>query len=127
MCDVLVPVSIGELIDKITILQLKKSKISNEDQLANINRELEALQQVKNDLNLQGVEDMQQDLASINNCLWDTEDSIRVCESQKDFGPRFISLARSVYKLNDKRSRVKKDINITFNSSMVEEKSYEDF
>ncbi len=127
MSDVLVPVSVGELIDKITILQIKKIMISNEDQLININRELEALQQVKNDLGLQGVEDMQEDLAAINFCLWDTEDAIRVCESQKDFGPRFISLARCVYKLNDKRSRVKRDININFNSSIVEEKSYEDF
>ena len=127
MSDVLVPVSVGELIDKITILQIKKRMISNGDQLVNVNRELEALQQIKNDLDLQGVEDMQEDLAAVNLLLWDTEDSIRACESQKDFGPRFISLARCVYKLNDKRSRVKRDINITFNSSIVEEKSYEGF
>lgn len=125
MYEVKIPVSIGELVDKITILQIKSKKISNEDQLVNIERELHALEAAHRDLSLVGADGMQAELLAVNRRLWDAEDAIRLAEAEGNFGPEFVALARSVYQLNDIRFSIKKKLNQTFCSSLVEEKSYE--
>lgn len=125
MYEVKIPVSIGELVDKITILQIKSKKISNEDQLVNIERELHALEAAHRDLSLVGADGMQAELLAVNRRLWDAEDAIRLAEAEGHFGPEFVALARSVYQLNDIRFSIKKKLNKTFCSSLVEEKSYE--
>ena len=127
MYDVNIPVSIGELIDKITILQIKSKRISNENQLVNIRRELQALEAARTSLRLVGADGMQAELLEVNSQLWEVEDALRRAESEDDFGPEFVTLARSVYKLNDIRFLIKKNLNKTFRSSLLEEKSYENF
>ena len=124
-----IPVSLGELLDKISILEIKKKKIQNESKLKNIKKELIGLRNVLNKLNidLSQTDDLYKDLYDINLSLWEIEDSIRVLEKNKDFEKQFIDLARSVYITNDKRFEVKNEINKLFNSEYVEEKSYEDY
>ena len=123
------PVSLGEVIDKITILEIKQDNISDADKLKNITTELVQLQQViEQSLNEQQLTQLQQPkqrLKEINQSLWNIEDDIRDCERQQDFGEQFIELARSVYFTNDKRAAVKKEINLAFGSELVEEKSYQ--
>ena len=124
-----IPVSLGELLDKISILEIKKKKIQNESKLKNIKKELIGLRNVLDKLNidLSQTDDLYKDLYDINLSLWEIEDSIRVREKNKDFEKQFIDLARSVYITNDKRFEVKNEINKLFNSEYVEEKSYEDY
>ncbi len=124
-----IPVSLGELLDKISILEIKKKKIQNESKLKNIKKELIGLRNVLDKLNidLSQTDDLYKDLYEINLSLWEIEDSIRVLEKNKDFEKQFIDLARSVYITNDKRFEVKNEINKIFNSEYVEEKSYEDY
>ena len=124
-----IPVSLGELLDKISILEIKKKKIQNESKLKNIKKELIGLRNVLDKLNidLSQTDDLYKDLYEINLSLWEIEDSIRVLEKNKDFEKQFIDLARSVYITNDKRIEVKNEINKIFNSEYVEEKSYEDY
>ena len=124
-----IPVSLGELLDKISILEIKKKKIQNESKLKNIKKELIGLRNVLDKLNidLSQTDDLYKDLYEINLSLWEIEDSIRVLEKNKDFEKQFIDLARSVYITNDKRFEVKNEINKLFNSEYVEEKSYEDY
>lgn len=127
--SILVEVGAGELIDKITILKIKLSRIKTPDKLHNIKHELEVLtkacnQHLKPTKELDHLED---ELRQVNEALWVIEDDIRACEAQKDFGPKFIELARSVYIQNDKRAAIKKSINELYGSSIVEEKSYTDF
>ena len=127
--EVNIPVSLGELLDKISILEIKSKKISNDSKLTNIKKELNGLKKVLEDLNFNFSEtnNLYDELYKINLTLWDIEDSIRILEKDKNFEKDFIDLARSVYITNDKRFQVKNEINKIFNSEYVEEKSYEDY
>ena len=127
--EVNIPVSLGELLDKISILEIKNKKISNDSKLTHIKKELNGLKKVLGDLNFNFSEtkNLYEELYKINLTLWDIEDSIRILEKDKNFGKDFINLARSVYITNDKRFQVKNEINKLFNSEYVEEKSYEDY
>ena len=124
-----IKVSPGELIDKITILKLKNKFIHNENQLKNINMELDILLPIlnKNNLNTDEFEQLSDELYIINNKLWEIEDNIRDKERLSDFGEEFVKLARDVYFTNDKRSEIKKKINILAGSKIIEEKSYSDY
>ncbi len=124
--ELLVEVSVGEVIDKITILEIKERRISDPGKLANVRAELATLNGT-----LDGVlrptpelDRLRRELHDINAALWDIEDEIRECEAAGDFGPRFIELARAVYLTNDRRAAVKKQINLAVGSRLVEEKSY---
>ncbi len=123
-----IPVSLGELVDKITILQIKSTRLVEPDAKANVRRELEALELVLTGLGLapEPLGKLRCELETINAELWDLEDTIRVCEREQDFGERFIDLARRVYRSNDRRAQIKRDINGRFGSEFVEEKSYGD-
>lgn len=125
------PISLGELIDKITILEIKSDNISDAEKLKNVRHELNVLNaKVETLLDTEGkarLAPLQQTLKSINQELWVIEDDIRDCEFAKDFGPKFIELARAVYVTNDKRANTKKDINLAFGSELIEEKSYKDY
>jgi len=129
MNDILVPVPVGELIDKITILRIKSERIANREQLANVLRELAALEAVSARIVCDPAVLAQctADLKHVNEALWEIEDAIRECEACGDFGPRFIELARSVYRRNDERARLKRKLNIAAGSRYVEEKSYAAF
>ena len=124
--EVLAPISIGELIDKITILEIKTERMSGNQKLRNVTVELGMLHALISKAGLDTAEmaAYAQKLKSINTALWDIEDEIREHEMRKDFGPRFIELARSVYKTNDLRARTKQCINLAFGSGIIEEKSY---
>ncbi len=124
--QMMVEVSVGEVIDKITILELKNAKISDPAKLANVQAELTTLNDtVAAALNPTAELDaLRAELYAINAALWEIEDEIRICESRGDFGPRFIELARAVYVTNDQRATVKKKINLAVGSRLVEEKSY---
>jgi len=123
-----VEVSIGELFDKLTILEIKMEKIKDNSKLENIRKEWNIL----NDKSMsilsifadQTLFKKIYKLEEINRQLWDIEDWIRECEKQKRFDKEFVELARSVYKLNDKRSKIKRDINLITKSNIIEEKSY---
>ena len=121
-----VAVSWGELIDKITILEIKRVNMTDPDQLANVGKEYELLTATR-DAALPDDADMENDakaLKLINETLWKIEDDIRDCERAQDFGETFIDLARSVYRINDRRAGIKRRINETLGSELVEEKSY---
>ena len=125
-----VEVSNGELLDKLTILELKLSNISDVKKLTNIQKEHDELNPLVGQLfDSYGEElkNLYKQLAEINSELWTIEDDIRECERNKDFGSDFVSLARAVYFTNDKRSEIKKSINLLTGSGFVEEKSYEDY
>ena len=125
------PISLGELIDKITILEIKAVHISDETKLKNVTHELNILNdKVNNLLDAAGqakLEPLKKSLRDINQELWVIEDDIRDCERDKDFSDKFIQLARAVYFTNDKRAAVKKDINLAFGSELIEEKSYKNY
>ena len=121
-----VPISIGELIDKITILEIKKDKLKNL-KLKNILKELSFLRSVLEKNSIFIPDEIFLQLKSINLTLWDIEDKIRIKEKNKEFDNEFIELARSVYLNNDRRSETKKELNIMFNSEIIEEKSYEKY
>ena len=121
--EVQVPVSIGELIDKITIMKIKASRFHGEA-LANVQRELDLLEQVRREAGVVLPAELELALAEINGKLWTIEDAIREREAASDFGDRFIELARSVYRCNDQRAALKRQINASTGSSLVEEKSY---
>jgi uncharacterized small protein (DUF1192 family) len=126
--DVLVPISVGELIDKIVILEIKSERIKNANQLANIANELGALRAVRmGDVDRARLDALSAELKRVNAKLWDVEDSIRECDARGDFGDNFIELARAVYRFNDERARLKKAINVESGSRLVEEKSYKSF
>lgn len=120
----LVEISIGELFDKVSILEIKKNKISQEEKLEFINKELLELYESNNILHDKTYDELYIKLKEINEKLWIIEDNIREKESKKCFDDEFIELARNVYKTNDKRSLVKLDINKKSNSSFREVKSY---
>lgn len=123
----------GELIDKITILQIKAVRMSNAAQLKNVHYELEMLEAVRDKYIAASVSSGEAfaraaaDLKAVNEALWDIEDDIRRCEAAGDFGDKFIELARAVYKTNDKRAALKKEINLLTGAAVIEEKSYTEF
>ena len=123
---ILAPIAIGELIDKITILEIKAARIRDPQKAQNVRAELDLLRGIRDGAGLDTHEmsALADELRSINVALWEIEDAIRACEGNRDFGPRFVELARSVYHSNDRRSAVKKRINLAFGSVIVEEKSY---
>lgn len=125
----LTPVSCGELIDKITILEIKAVQIKAPAALANVARELAYLEAIVQEGNLvRGkVIELKQALHAVNLKLWKVEDDIRDKEARQEFDAGFITLARSVYHLNDDRARLKREINEQLGSELVEEKSYKDF
>ena len=126
----LVEVSNGELLDKISILELKMLKIEDEEKLVNVYKEFDTLNPLVVELfeNHDGqLQNHYLELAKINGELWDIEDWIRDCEREKRFDKEFVELARSVYITNDKRCEVKKLINILTSSGLVEEKSYKEY
>lgn len=125
-----VEVSNGELLDKLSILELKKIKIKDKDKLENIQNEINVLTPFAGDLFIEYGEDLKKlyyKLGDINHQLWNIEDWIRDCEREKRFDKEFIELARSVYKTNDRRSEVKKEINLFTNSDLIEEKGYQEY
>ena len=121
-----IPVSIGELVDKITILKIKLKFLKGQRKV-NVKKEYDLLNDVLKSSSLIIEDDLMSDLQGINQKLWDVEDEIRIKELNNDFKKDFIILARSIYKLNDKRSEIKKKINIKYNSIIVEEKIYEKY
>jgi hypothetical protein len=126
--DILVPISVGELMDKITILEIKSERIANPSQRENIMRELDALRAVGlGDVDRAMLERLAAELRRVNARLWDVEDAIRGCDARGDFGNEFIELARTVYRLNDERARIKKAINLASGSRLIEEKSYRSY
>ncbi len=125
-----VEVSNGELLDKLTILELKMSNISDVKKLVNVKKEYNELSPLAKLLFEKFKDELltkYKELAFINSQLWKIEDDIRECEKNKNFGEKFVELARAVYFTNDKRSDVKKQINILTGSGFIEEKSYEDY
>ena len=126
---VTIEVAPGELIDKITILEIKAERIADPAKLANVAIELSVLRQAHTDA-LSGspeLEELTRALRQVNETLWMIEDDIRDCDRGGDFGPRFVDLARSVYRTNDQRAALKKEINILLGSHLVEEKSYQPY
>jgi len=121
-----VPVSAGELLDKISILRIKTERIDDAAKVANVRRELELLDPECDQLGASAdqMDDWFARLAEVNGQLWEIEDRIRECEAAGDFGKEFIRLARAVYQTNDERARIKKEINLATGSDVVEEKSY---
>ncbi len=119
-----VDISIGDLIDKITILQIKSKKLQNRNQIKNVNYELTLLLPLIKDYN---VTSQMEKLQSVNSDIWDIEDKIRLKEKHNEFDGEFITIARSVYKTNDQRAAIKRDINLTFDSQIIEEKSYQKY
>ena len=122
------PVSLGELVDKISILHIKNINIKDDEKLKLIREELELLNQTLNKhINKNDIQKYLDSLIEINSKLWVIEDDIRDCERNKKFDQTFIDLARSVYFTNDKRSEVKLEINKKFGSKIIEVKSYEEY
>ena len=126
LSTILAPISIGELIDKITILEIKQIYMTG-IKLKNINKEMKLLKNILQDKNLEINIDLIKNLKKINKKLWEIEDNIRIKESKQEFDEEFIKLARSVYIENDKRASIKKEINQKYNSDLVEEKSYKNY
>ncbi len=126
---ILAPVSLGELLDKIVILEIKQKRISDEAKLANIRTELQSLLAILPP-SIQGnpeIDAWEKALREANEELWDLEDRIRDKERANDFGPEFIEVARLIYRTNDKRANAKKMINTICGSALVEEKSYQPY
>ena len=122
------PISLGELVDKISILMIKKKNISDSIKLEHVAKELEFLQKtLKEYISEDKINKFIEELVNINSKLWKIEDDLRECERNKLFDQTFINLARSVYFTNDQRAKIKNDINKNFGSELVEVKSYEEY
>ena len=122
------PISLGELVDKISILMIKQRNINDQSKLIHVNKELNFLEKtLYKQINKDEIKNYLDELTTINSKLWVIEDDIRDCERRKEFNQKFIDLARSVYFTNDKRSEVKSEINKIFGSDLVEVKSYEEY
>lgn len=124
-----VPLAPGELVDKITILEIKTERITDAAKLDNIHRELDLLR-VVHDQHQVGTEEtirLGKSLKKVNEALWDLEDKIRDFERVNDFGAGFVEVARKIYRTNDERANLKRDINLHLGSQIVEEKSYADY
>jgi transcriptional regulator of nitric oxide reductase len=129
MENIKVPVSPGEVLDKITILEIKSERMSDPEKVTNVRVELALLQEtwkefIRDDEVIRG---LHAQLKEVNEALWEIEDDIRDKERAKEFDERFIELARAVYVTNDRRSKVKKELNLHLGSEIVEEKSYQDY
>jgi hypothetical protein len=129
MSEILAPVSFGELLDKIAILQIKSERMADPAKVANVRKELDALSAtwLEHPAAQHQIPELRADLKAVNERLWVIEDDIRACEQKQDFGQEFIRLARAVYFENDERARIKKAINLALGSAYVEEKSYQDY
>ena len=129
ICDqkITANISYGELVDKITILMIKSERITDPNKLRNIFKELHLLQETFNISigNREDISELKQRLKEINEALWDVEDILRTKERIREFGDEFLQLARSVYKINDQRSIIKRSIDILLGSEIMEEKSYD--
>lgn len=124
----LVPVSWGELLDKISILRIKSERMEDPAKLENVRHELEQLELIRGRVEESDeLVRLEGELRRVNESLWEIEDEIRLCEKAKDFGPRFVELARAVYTTNDRRAEVKYLVNMLLGSDVVEEKSYEKY
>ena len=123
------PISLGELVDKITILEIKNEKINDKEKLKNISNELDKLFSLLNSLQLskKDLDKYSKQLYVVNKKLWETEDVLRALENEKSFNKEFIENARNVYKLNDERFRIKNKLNTQFSSEIIEEKSYKEY
>ena len=124
-----IAVSYGELFDKISILEIKQSRVVNADQRINIENELNVLNRVRATIvpdNFK-IDDLIEGLTDVNKRLWNIEDQLRDCERRKDFSETFIELARSVYRLNDRRAELKLQLNLRLGSELVEEKIYNEY
>ena len=124
--SIAIPVSPGELVDKITILEIKAERIAEEAKLASVRTELNLLRAARDRAARPSAElaRLTADLKHANEALWEIEDRIRDCERSGDFGPRFIELARAVYRTNDERAAIKRRINLLLGAAFLEEKSY---
>ena len=122
-------ISVGELLDKISILEIKQKNLKDSEKIKIVNKELESLNMTLNkDVTMtEEIQSLYQDLKKINSILWDIEDGKRDCERNKDFGDKFIELARSVYIENDNRAKIKNKINQLSGSNISEVKSYEKY
>ncbi|MDA7564800.1 DUF6165 family protein [Pelagibacteraceae bacterium] len=122
-------ISVGELLDKISILEIKQKNLKDNEKIKIVNKELESLNMtLKKDVTMtEEIQSLYQDLKKINSMLWDIEDGKRDCERNKDFGDKFIELARSVYIENDNRAKIKNKINQLSGSNISEVKSYEKY
>ena len=129
MNELLVPISPSELLDKMTILEIKSERIDDTKKVMNVRHELELLSKVWSDSVKEDevIANLRQQLKTINEKLWEIEDGIRNEEQQNRFGKKFIELARAVYVTNDKRAQIKKDVNLYLGSEIIEEKSYRDY
>lgn len=127
--SIAVPISFGEFIDKITILELKSERIRDPVKLQNAEHELRVLRAVwqDSDHSNASIEEDRARLKAVNAQLWDIEDHIRVKERRSEFDAEFVALARSVYRLNDERAQIKRALNVALGSDLVEEKFYTDF
>lgn len=125
--EIKIPVSVGELVDKITILEIKTKNVKETGKSKNIENELSKLNLIYSDLRNEKLDSHYEELKTINEKLWNIEDEIRILEKNKNFGTEFIELARSVYITNDKRFDVKSKINSLYDSNIVEEKLYEEY
>ena len=126
---ILTEISAGELLDKISILEIKLAKIKDKESIFEINKEYESLKNTKK-LNIkssQNLEKLTNQLKEINLKLWDIEDQKRICEKNKDFGKNFVDLARNVYLNNDKRAKIKSEINKILDSNIKEIKQYSNY
>ncbi len=123
------PISVGELLDKITILEIKSEKINDASKLKNVNHELGLLNEIwqQGDFEGQAMNELRRQLKQVNQTLWVIEDDIRIMEKNQSFDDAFVQLARRVYFENDTRAQVKKDINLLTGSELIEEKSYQDY
>ncbi len=119
-----IEISMGELVDKVSILTIKLEKIKNPDKLKNIKKEYNLLYESMHKIGITKESEDFINLVNVNLKLWDIEDKIRIKEANKEFDDEFIQLARSVYFENDKRAEIKKQINLTFGSELIEEKEY---
>ena len=127
---ILAEISVGELFDKITILNIKLKKIIDNDKLKNINTELKILEDQSKKImvsDIHALDELVSQLQQINEDLWDIENFKRECEAEKDFGDSFIKLSRDVHFKNDIRAKIKKEINLLSNSQIVEEKEYSSY
>jgi len=130
MADVMtVPVSFGEVLDKITILEIKSERIADPEKVKNVRLELDELSANWNQVvqDQTAISNLRSQLKAVNEELWVIEDDIRDQEAAQDFGQTFIELARAVYVTNDKRAAIKKEVNLALGSRFVEEKSYQDY
>lgn len=127
MMNINCEISLGELVDKIAILKIKSQKITDKEKLIHVKREEETLSKTLASLNLDNINYHLDQMIEVNLKLWVIEDDIRDCERDKDFGQKFIDLARAVYITNDERFRRKNTINTTYKSGLVEVKSYKDY